>query len=291
MKWVQRKHNIEQVGRYLPRANDEGKRPDPLVKRAGIMQSLPSYRVSRCMFDDEFIFCLVTQGRGWLITAGKRIDLSTGDMFCIFPAVTTEYGTHSRHLMHKSWVGFTGAQVPGLVDQLGFSPDHPAISLGTTMQTIVPLVSEMRHELLAHKVGYSWRAAGLLWQTFGELQRILQRPAEDNPPSAELIRQAARYIDLHFADINKVSDIATYAGLSRSHFSTLFGQAMGLSPLDYLTEVRLAHAERLLTQTTLSVQIIALSVGIQDRAYFSRLFKLRRGISPRGYRLAHQASE
>ena len=81
-----------------------------------------------------------------------------------------------------------------------------------------------------------------------------------------------------------VSEMAALAGLSRSHFARLFKQREGMSPREYLQDLRLKKALSLLYSKRLSVKEIAYSCGMADVNYFCRLFRKHTGMSPGEYR-------
>ncbi len=81
-----------------------------------------------------------------------------------------------------------------------------------------------------------------------------------------------------------VSEMADMAGLSRSHFARLFKDAEGMSPRDYLEDLRLRRALSLLYSKARTVKEIAISCGIPDVNYFCRLFRRHTGMSPGEYR-------
>lgn len=78
--------------------------------------------------------------------------------------------------------------------------------------------------------------------------------------------------------ISKQSDITS------SHFRNLFKKIYGVSPLHYITVIRIEKAKNLLTLTNKSVKSIASQVGINDIYHFSKLFKKMTGLSPSHYR-------
>jgi len=94
---------------------------------------------------------------------------------------------------------------------------------------------------------------------------------------------AARFFEEHYADTICVSDIARRLGFSRSHFSTLFTQSIGIAPYAYLNSVRIRHACDLLLSTDLSVTDISERVGIASNN-FSRIFKSETGMTPTAFK-------
>jgi AraC-like DNA-binding protein len=83
-----------------------------------------------------------------------------------------------------------------------------------------------------------------------------------------------------------VEELASRLGYSSSHYSSMFRDKTGSSPLDYFIRLKLHYACQLLSQTDLSIQTISEKIGYEDQFYFSRLFKKIHGKSPRNYRNA-----
>ncbi|GHV53638.1 AraC family transcriptional regulator [Spirochaetia bacterium] len=81
-----------------------------------------------------------------------------------------------------------------------------------------------------------------------------------------------------------VDEMAGVMGLSRSHFTRLFGKEMGMSPRMYLEDLRLRKALDMLFEKTITIKETAARCGIGDVNYFCRLFKKRYGISPGKYK-------
>lgn len=81
-----------------------------------------------------------------------------------------------------------------------------------------------------------------------------------------------------------LSTLAETAGMSRTAFSEQFKELTGRTPIDFLKEVRLRLATRLLTSTDLPVKTIAARVGFSSRSYFSKAFTAFTGIGPTSFR-------
>lgn len=95
--------------------------------------------------------------------------------------------------------------------------------------------------------------------------------------------QTKRVIDRLHADLAAsppLEELAMLVGLSQFHFCRAFKKSLGLSPIQYLIAQRIERAARLLTATQLPIAEIALSVGYEDPAYFTRLFRQKIGVTP-----------
>lgn len=80
------------------------------------------------------------------------------------------------------------------------------------------------------------------------------------------------------------AELAEECGLSNCYFITLFKQYTGCSPQQYRLRELVSKACTLLLDTTMTIQKISYTLGIDDPLYFSRLFRSIQGISPRDYR-------
>lgn len=78
----------------------------------------------------------------------------------------------------------------------------------------------------------------------------------------------------------RVDTLAQLAGMSRTAFAVEFARLLGVSPIQYLTEWRVAEARRLLRDRRLSVATIAEQLGYQSEAAFRRTFKRIEGVGP-----------
>jgi transcriptional regulator GlxA family with amidase domain len=88
------------------------------------------------------------------------------------------------------------------------------------------------------------------------------------------------------ADLH-VSTLAAESGYSRSHFLRTFRAAMGCSPHQCLTRLRVEQAKTILQETSVSLIDIALACGFSSHAHFSNTFRQMVGITPSEYRRTH----
>jgi AraC-like DNA-binding protein len=99
-----------------------------------------------------------------------------------------------------------------------------------------------------------------------------------------VVREMASYMELSLDRSLRRGELAERAGLSESALAEAFRAVTGRGPIDYLIDVRLAHAKRLLRTSRERIGAIAARVGIPDVYHFSKLFKKRAGCSPLEYR-------
>lgn len=84
----------------------------------------------------------------------------------------------------------------------------------------------------------------------------------------------------NYAQTITLADLADAANISRSEAGRCFQSYLGCSPVEALIQYRLQMAQRLLQQTTLTLQEISAACGFHSANYLSRQFRKRYGYSP-----------
>lgn len=87
-----------------------------------------------------------------------------------------------------------------------------------------------------------------------------------------------------------VDDMASATAMSRSSLNRKTKHLLGVTPADFLKEARMKKACQLLMTTIDSINDIAYACGFSDAKYFSKCFKVSRGMSPSDYRTANVSS-
>lgn len=101
---------------------------------------------------------------------------------------------------------------------------------------------------------------------------------------ARTVREMASWMELSLGRPIKRGEIADRAGMSESALAEAFRAVTGRAPIDYLIDLRLARAKRMLRSGRERIGAIAARVGIPDVYYFSKLFKKRVGCPPLEFR-------
>ncbi len=121
-------------------------------------------------------------------------------------------------------------------------------------------------------------------ETTATLQRLLAAPEVLPPYTSVLVKRILAYLHQNYDHPISRREVAEAVGVSENHLTRIFGRELGLSPWDYLNRYRVKQAKELLLCTNNSVASIALQVGFEDPAYFSRVFRKQVGISPTLFR-------
>jgi AraC family transcriptional regulator len=228
-------------------------------------------------------------GGAWL-----RYPVRRGDLFV----------TRSKIPYELRWNSPSGAELEVL-------HIHLAVDQLTTLETVygdkaaAVEVSEFfrRDETLAH---LSFACAELLSAgTAGNAKRIAacahllaihiaekymnvasQRPDYRGGLPIARLRKIEDYVRANLAESISIENLAELAELSPFHFSRVFKQATGMTPLQFVTRERMLQAQRLIRETSRSLIEIALEVGYTSPSHFAQVFRRMVGVTPTEFRNA-----
>lgn len=102
------------------------------------------------------------------------------------------------------------------------------------------------------------------------------------------VQKVQEYINTHFDEEIRLDDCAAMVGMSPSAFSRFFKQHTGRTLMDFVIDIRLGHAARLLVDTTTGISEISYACGFNNLSNFNRTFKARRGCTPRDFRILYK---
>lgn len=150
-----------------------------------------------------------------------------------------------------------------------------------------------KFELLANRFGgVEWRSttklplfdsAGSVAGTTG-ISRPLDRIGEPLPAPYEAFARIVDFARDHLGDGVDVPRIARHAGMSVATLARRFQSHMRLSPGEFLAQLRVSRACKLLTDSPLNITEVAIDCGYESPSAFSRAFRRQMKTSPTAYR-------
>ena len=142
--------------------------------------------------------------------------------------------------------------------------------------TVRKILREMREK----KPYYRETVYKLMQICLLELLRVREEQAGEELPSVGndvgamgQILPALAFIDAHYAENIRASQLAARCGLSEAHFRRLFEERVHMPPMDYLNRIRVQKACQLLNRRDCAMDVVAEECGFSSLSAFNRNFK------------------
>lgn len=232
---------------------------------------------------DEFQLIYISRGRGdfWSEPSGDE-RVTAGTVIILFPGVRHRYRPDPASGWDEHWLGFTGDHAQRVVCTL-FSEQRPLhqiggqSSLGSRFAACCDLA---RREAPGFREQIGIHVLAIL----AELHLLLaSRPRPTRDDEVRVRRACTRMMQDAAAAFDSQA-FARSQGMSHTSFRRHFKAVTGVSPLQFLLDLRLRRATHLLRHTTQPVKLIGQTCGFEDPYHFSKLFRKRTGRSPSSVR-------
>jgi YesN/AraC family two-component response regulator len=111
---------------------------------------------------------------------------------------------------------------------------------------------------------------------------------EKDKPGNGSVNEIVKYIHKHYKENLTLEEIANNVFLSTSYASRIFKKVQGVSIVEYIANVRIDEAKKLLANPHYQIDEIANSVGYTDASYFTKVFRKYSRMTPSQYRQSIQ---
>ncbi len=231
-----------------------------------------------------YALILVAGGEVRLIVDNRQHELSPGSVYLCMPEQTIGTAAPASGLdMSIFYFEVFAAREEGggyypVKDAALFPPD--------TLLSVFPAkqISAIYGEVFKLSGDDSQRISFRAQIDFQELLYAIHVNSRRQPRNTgTALDQAKEYIEAHYMEPITTREMAQAAGLSPKYFLDLFKKKYGKSAVDYIAELRLAEAKRLMAEQGSKLKDIAHRVGFADEFYFSRKFKKTIGVAPAVY--------
>lgn len=190
-------------------------------------------------------------------------------------------------------VNFPPGEIIGKTDADLYFPELARVFMADDRQVLrTGRGIHRKFELLANRYGgLEWRSTTKLPLRNGNriigttgISRPLDLGIESLPPPYQAFSRIVEHIRDHLAEGIDVPAVARRAGMSVATLNRRFREHMRLSPGEFLAQLRVSRACRLLRESPLNVMEIALDCGYESPSAFSRAFRRQTKMSPTAYR-------
>lgn len=131
-----------------------------------------------------------------------------------------------------------------------------------------------------------WYFAEILSMLYTIYFQCIKSCEKKYSPSSKIISNALDYIIENYTNPNlTLNTISSHADVSEVHLRRLFQSALNISPLKYITNLKIKKAKEMLENSNYKISEISSICGFSNPYYFSRIFKSQTGMTPTDYKL------
>lgn len=233
----------------------------------------------------QYVLIYCVEGKGWFRVNNEHYKIKSNQCFVLPANIAHSYGTDDKEPWTIYWIHFKGELAKHYASQLLIPIDIKS-TIYSRINGRLNLFEEIYHTL---EMGYSKEnlsyTSSALHHFLGTICYLKEyRNAIVNDASNDLVDTAIHFMKENIGKKLSTLEIAAYTGYSVSHFSTIFNNRTGHSPINYFNLLKIQHACYLIDCTDIKINQVCHKIGIEDCYYFSRLFSKIMGMSPREYR-------
>lgn len=241
--------------------------------------------------DDYYIIGFVEQGVGSCIIDFKEITISQGDLFLIQPGQVHRF-VGSKDVL--GWVlfvdnSFVSCEAKRIFDEFQLfasyvkANGHRINELKQIAPILAAKINGITDELT--KITVRKLAEAYINIVAETVREAGLRHVKHSQRHIEIVLSFFNLLTGHIAISRSPSYYASLLNISPVYLNEIVKKVTGISTTLYIRNELILQAKRLLVHTNLSIKEISSRFGIDDYAYFSRVFTQTTGISPSAFRL------
>jgi AraC-like DNA-binding protein len=231
------------------------------------------------------ILCIDGQGRV-KINSQSTQTIQPGSCLLIPSGVPHTYAADYNNPWSIFWVHFNGHSSDDYVQYCTSAEQAIYVDVLSVeiIGHLIPLIGEIYQTLeRGLTIDHMIYASQVFWHVLG-LLGFSRHPDGSHHKEIRNVDQVIALMQTKISGSMSLQELADYAKLSKTQMIHIFKQATGRTPIDFFLHLKIQQACRMLEFTDSTINDIAISLGVADPYYFSRLFKKQMGMSPRKYR-------
>lgn len=238
---------------------------------------------------EDYHVHFILHGKGTFEIGEKSYQLKRGQIFVVPPGIETYYYADPDDPWNYTWISFSGTRAGYFLEKAGITLDCPVRDTYIEPECFLEITEKIlnHHELTVAnellRTSLLYEIISLLVDSHYQHMNVHGKEEVHDYSPDVYVNTAIEYIHEHYSH-TRVSEIASFIGISRYYLTHIFKEKLHISPQEYLLNYRMEKANRLLRTTGLSVQNISEKVGYENPLTFSKTFKSKYGLSPKKYR-------
>ena len=198
------------------------------------------------------------------------------------PGEPQHYYYYAEDAPEVCWIHFSGTEASDILDKIGFSAAH-ILDCGI-QRSYAEFFRQIVQELQLKRPCFQECLYLSLRRLFVEIHRNILELLQVSHLNQKEMEDTIHYFNEAFSQEISIEEYAKNQHMSVCWFIRCFKRYMGMTPLQYITSIRINKAKDLLKNTDFTIQEIGSLVGYENPLYFSRIFRKQTGRSPSCYR-------
>ncbi|MEK3800577.1 AraC family transcriptional regulator [Peribacillus sp. FSL H8-0477] len=224
----------------------------------------------------------ITKGKGTFIYSNKEVSIKEYDLIVINPNIEHTEKSSSDYPLEYIVLGiqglaFSAADDPGSqVSFFNYKQEHD----------ITLFLQQLMKEVLNQKEDYELIIENILEIVLLKMMRTKNFSLEKTS-SEKISKDMAyikNYIKQHFREEINLDTLAEVGHINKYYLSHSFKKAFGVSPIEYLIQMRIRESKILLETTNYPISNISAITGFSSQSFFAQSFKRVTNMSPSQYR-------
>lgn len=230
----------------------------------------------------DFQLLYVAKGSANFSVQGEDYIVPEGSTVIYYPCQPQYYSYNLSQNTEVYWLHFSGAGIEAHMERLGFkNRSYYKVGIKNEYINIFDKIIKEIQLRAEHFIELSNLYAL-------ELLSLMSRGMLDGNLNLyranEQIQNVIELINKNIHNKQSVNEYAKLCSMSTCWFINSFRTYTGITPQQYITNIRISKAKELLSYSSFNITEIASIVGYENPFYFSRIFKKNTGLSPREYK-------
>ena len=231
----------------------------------------------------DYQIIYIVRGNGSFVVNGNISEVPEGNIVIYRPYEVQHYTYYYENTPEVYWVHFTGFGAEELLEKSGLL--RKQICFIGLSNTCIELYKKVMHELQVKKPLFDLAVNAVFIELLSQMGRRSMEIGQSvirvkNENLQKVIENMHSSYNLKWS----ISDFAKQCNLSAYRFIHNFKAYTSMSPIKYLTKIKIDKARELLLDSSLNIDEISEVLGYDNPLYFSRVFKKVTSMSPRKYR-------
>ena len=249
------------------------------VQEIGYFKTVKGYYTRRKDISSYLLLHTVS-GHGKLHYNSRDYSLHPGDTFLIDCKKHQFYCQQGAQPWEFYWIHFDGQSTAGYYEDFLQSNGSPVISNFEFLSVFKNIVDLCEEKNINSEIKVSLNICKILTDlVVKSREKGYNVCLQDN-----FLITLKHYIDENFRKSITLNSLQKTFGVNKYSIHRQFKFLMGISINEYIAELRISKAKELLRYSSLSINQIAVDVGIENTSYFIKLFKAKESTTPHKYR-------